>query len=75
MDDSSRQENPGKAFATARARAALAGWTLERAPDGDGVHYVAARWGRSHTLATLVELEALLDQVAPLTKQLMERSG
>ena len=54
----------GKAFATLRARAALAGFTLSVMTDADGLClYLVSRWGMSRTLPDLAGLVAFLRKV------------
>lgn len=50
---------PGKSFATLRAKAALAGWTL--APEGEG--FLAGRWGHTRFLAASHDVEMFLQQI------------
>lgn len=55
-----------KAFATLQARAALAGWVLERTTEDDGTEaFVVSRWSRTRTFTALAEVEVLLGIVAP----------
>lgn len=48
-----------KAFATARAQAALLGWQLERA----GANYALIRWGRELLCADLQAVQAALARI------------
>ena len=53
----------GKAFATLRARAALAGFTLGTMTETDGLcFYLLSRWGMSRTLADLGAVAVFLRQ-------------
>jgi hypothetical protein len=53
-----------KLFATARARCALAGWSLiEQQPTGEQPAYIATRWGMSRALPDLAAVDAFLAQI------------
>jgi len=54
----------GKRFATLRARAALAGFTLGVMTETDGLcFYLLSRWGMSRTLPDLAAVVVFLRQV------------
>ena len=54
----------GKAFATLRARAALAGFTLGTMTETDGLcFYLLSRWGMSRTLPDLASVVVFLRQM------------
>ena len=54
----------GKAFATLRARAALAGFTLSVMTETDGLcFYLLSRWGMSRTLPDLASVVVFLRQI------------
>ena len=54
----------GKALATLRARAALAGFTLGTMTETDGhSFYMLSRWGMSRTLPDLAAVAVFLRQV------------
>lgn len=54
----------GKAFATLRARAALAGFTLGTMTETDGLcFYLLSRWGMSRTLPDLASVVVFLRQI------------
>ena len=57
----------GKPFATLRARAALAGFTLCTMTETAGLcFYLVSRWGMSRTLPDLAAVVAFLRQVGAL---------
>lgn len=54
----------GKAFATLRARAAVAGFSLGTVTETDGQSfYMLSRWGMSHPLADLAAVALFLRKV------------
>ncbi len=56
--------HPDKAFATAQARAALAGVSLHRQEDDRGREvFIASRWAMTRELPDLAAVEAWLDRV------------
>lgn len=60
--NSTAQPQVDKAFATLRARAALAGHALDRRVDGRGLAvYAASRWGWSRPFADLALVERWVD--------------
>lgn len=57
-------EPSGKTFATLRARAALAGFTMGTMTETDGLcFYLLSRWGMSRTLPDLGSVAAFLRQL------------
>lgn len=57
--------DPVKEWATARAQAALAGWTLHRVVDEAGrAIFYAARWGRCKELHSIEEAQEFIAGVA-----------
>lgn len=57
-------EPVGKTFATLRARAALAGFTLGTMTETDGLgFYLLSRWGMSRTLPDLGSVAVFLRQL------------